>query len=137
MNEFDLNLEPFFSDNRKTVSMTQNIIDDINIPLNDVRYSRSRIRKFLNCHGMKGVKLKAELDRITYGYKAALIKEHLKTGATIKDAFASQSHLDKKTTHYPYGWPKKSMTRLMKRMFHGYGKKVFPVVVDEAYMLLE
>lgn len=122
--------------NRKTVSVRQSIIDDINIPLNDARYSRSRVRKFLKGHGMKGIELKVELDRITYGYKAALIKDSLKVGAAIEDIFAGLPQLCNEKMNYPYGWPKKSMTRLMKRMFHGHSKSVSPIIMDEAWMLI-
>ena len=40
------------------------------------------------------------------------------------------------TARPPRVWPKKAMTRLMKRMFHGHAKRVYPPIMDEFWLMV-
>lgn len=87
----------------------QQSLSDFTAPQSDHAYSRARVRKYLFRHGLRGAALKAERDRVTTSYAA----------------------ISPEPVRYPYGWPRKAMTRLMKRMFHGHEKPASPVVMDE------
>lgn len=92
----------------------------------DPAFSRSRVRKYLAAHGMRGAELRAEVDRITSGYIAW----------DIKQGIDPMHNMMLQKIHYPYGWPKVAMTHLMKRMFYGHSKSVSPIIMDEAWMIL-
>lgn len=90
-------------------AMTEEFLDaDAN---DETPFSRSKVRKYLARHGLRGARLKSEVDRITRGYAQHLLDGH----APVRDKGLLQMR-------YPYGWPKSAMTRLMRRMFHGHGK---------------
>jgi len=87
--------------------------EDFTAARSDPAFPRSRVRKYLAAHGLRGAKLRAEVDKITSGY----IAEKLNRGAVDLPHDTMPQKIQ-----YPYGWPRSVMTRFMKRMFHGYGK---------------
>lgn len=75
------------------------------------RFSRTRVRKYLARHGLRGEALRNEVVRITRGYY-----DH--PHDINETAQADDSPVQMR---FPYGWPKSAMTRLMRRMFHRHG----------------
>lgn len=109
----------------------QQSFQDLVRPWSDPAFSRARVRKFLARHGFRGAALKAELDRITTGYSPLRSVEAVHGAES--SPIAAVAHPDPAAVRirYPYDWPKASMTRVMKRMFHGHGKRVGPPIFDE------
>lgn len=112
------------------IQITQSL-EDFTAAGSEPAFSRTRVRKYLGRHGLHGTALTAEVDRITRGYAASLFMATggQPTGGEWPDPLLSAAH-------YPYGWPKPAMTRLMKRMFHGHQRRAHPIlVVDEFWQL--
>ncbi len=128
--------------NRKVIHVQQSG-SDLTAPRSDPAYSRARVRKYLGRHGLRGAALRAEVDRITAGYAASVLKTNefatlsLAPGKALErlNTEAEVAAMGKERVRYPYGWPKKAMTRLMKRMFHGHAKRVYPPIMDEFWLL--
>lgn len=128
--------------NRSVIHVQQSVAD-LTAPRSDPAYSRARVRKYLGRHGLRGVALRAEVDRITAGYAAYVLKANefatlaLAPGKAL-DRFNAEAEVEAmgaERVRYPYGWPKKNMTRLMKRMFHGHAKRVYPPIMDEFWLM--
>lgn len=128
--------------NRKVIHVQQSMAD-LTAPSSDPAYSRARVRKYLGRHGLRGAALRAEVDRITAGYAASVLKANefatlaLAPGKALDrfNAEAEVAAMGKERVRHPYGWPKKAMTRLMKRMFHGHAKRMYPPIMDEFWLL--
>ncbi|TJY57406.1 hypothetical protein E4T66_18540 [Sinimarinibacterium sp. CAU 1509] len=80
------------------------------------RFPQQRLRNRLRHYGYRGAALDAEVARIMAGPQAP---DGLRFG--LHDV-------------YPYGWYKDQMTRVMKRIFCGFGGPQM-VVLDEAWRL--
>lgn len=128
--------------NRSVIHVQQSVAD-LTAPRSDPAYSRARVRKYLGRHGLRGAALRAEVDRITAGYAASVLKANefatlaLAPGKALErfNAEAEVAAMGAERVRYPYGWPKKNMTRLMKRMFHGRAKRVYPPIMDEFWLM--
>ena len=77
----------------------------------DPQFSRRKVRQRLSQYGLRGDKLKAELNYITTeGFK--------------------QGSLQQLQERFPYGWERKKLNSYMRRMFKYKGRSVF-IIHDE------
>lgn len=110
----------------KPITVTQSlpmgllIHDGVALTSESMGFTLDRLRNNLRRYRFAGDELEREVVRIAVG-PTRTAEEMLKAGSD--------------QVVYPFGWHKHEMTRLMKRIFHGHGKRVV-VVFDEAWALL-
>lgn len=116
-----LGYEPVRPRPRHLTTVTQSLADfEQAAPRESMGFTEERLRRNLKRYRFRGEALEQELQRIVRGPE---IKR-------LEDVVTGDVEL------YPFGWPKTKMTRLMKRIFHGRGRRML-LVYDEAWHLMQ
>ncbi|WP_199047489.1 MULTISPECIES: hypothetical protein [unclassified Dyella] len=115
-----LSYKPERPRSRHLTTATQSLADfEQAAPRESMGFIEERLRRNLKRYRFRGEALEQELQRIVRGPE---IKR-------LEDVVTGDIEL------YPFGWPKTKMKRLMKRIFHGRGRRML-LVYDKAWHLL-